>query len=564
MNKPIRSETQVRVVLTSTSDAITGFSGFDTDMSNDSFADRSYVASFALNGCKVGDSACTLKSRNSDMTLMYQTSMTEGRILFARIINLDIPKIHIEFVDVRPDKIVFVSGDDEKVFTEGNDFDISDLATTEVEIYFEDIPSGSRVKVNAFSVGLYYEFTNNELKAVDHLVSTDLISATMPINKFVFTILDYEGRFDPANPNGEYQYLERGDNVTISYGYGNDLLLHSINYLNDIPVFDNGVLTLTAVSDLELRSETYVRIPVEFRSVGHIVGGLIMGNLPVNLDDFDSSYDNNSNSIITDMEENQLIQISANATASYLTVFDKDVFVHSIVPNLDKAPVNYHLTSDDMRDKYPKVSLNNKVKNVKISCDVWKTNEVYEDYTIEHPMWVRQGSQYYGYATLPDKYSKVGYVGVVSGAPSGTYVEPMPVNGNRGVGIALVSDSQPSDSAVVVRLHMPITEAITVEKDIAGVVKGDVLPINNPVISGDSFMVDWEGNDSMTKIAEAIARVYNNRQVYEVTFSQDFRLEVGDVILVDTKYENNVKMIITELHYTLPGRWGVLKGRRIG
>ena len=83
---------------------------------------------------------------------------------------------------------------------------------------------------------------------------------------------------------------------------------------------------------------------------------------------------------------------------------------------------------------------------------------------------------------------------------------------------------------------------------------GEDMIVDNPYITTDKLV------EIAQKTIKAIAKC---REVYTLDVRQDFRLQVGDIITIDTPYENEIPCIITGLKFNMPSVKGQLICRRL-
>lgn len=83
---------------------------------------------------------------------------------------------------------------------------------------------------------------------------------------------------------------------------------------------------------------------------------------------------------------------------------------------------------------------------------------------------------------------------------------------------------------------------------------GEDMVVNNPYIT----------SDVLVEIAKkTITAIANCREQYTLTIAHDIRLQIGDIITIDTEYENNIPCIISSLKYTFPSIKSELVCRRL-
>lgn len=83
---------------------------------------------------------------------------------------------------------------------------------------------------------------------------------------------------------------------------------------------------------------------------------------------------------------------------------------------------------------------------------------------------------------------------------------------------------------------------------------GEPCPLSNPLVTDVRLAKD---------LGEWVANYLKCRNSYEVNFRQDFRLDINDVIYIQSDFEENIPARITKLQYKLPGQEGAISVRRM-
>lgn len=83
---------------------------------------------------------------------------------------------------------------------------------------------------------------------------------------------------------------------------------------------------------------------------------------------------------------------------------------------------------------------------------------------------------------------------------------------------------------------------------------GESCPVDNPLITNAL---------QAQRVGEWVADYLKCRNSYETNFRQDFRLDINDIIYIQTDFEENIPARITKLQYKLPGQEGAIKVRRL-
>lgn len=76
-----------------------------------------------------------------------------------------------------------------------------------------------RLRLSQIIYGVISTLTAADLVSCSQSASMDIISSNLPDEKFSFTIMDVERRYDPENPQGVWEYLESRQPVNVSIGY---------------------------------------------------------------------------------------------------------------------------------------------------------------------------------------------------------------------------------------------------------------------------------------------------------------------------------------------------------
>ena len=133
-----------------------------------------------------------------------------------------------------------------------------------VVISFDKMLPFRRPRVHTTLWGVGYSYTNANVVSCSQSVDVDPLSRRLPQEKFSFTILDYEHKFDPDNPSGVYATINRGAPIKVSYGYelddGRVEWLASDTYsLENKPAFSNNKVTFTGTGLLATMTNNYYK-----------------------------------------------------------------------------------------------------------------------------------------------------------------------------------------------------------------------------------------------------------------------------------------------------------------
>lgn len=136
--------------------------------------------------------------------------------------------------------------------------------TRHVEINISKMMPYRRPRVLTTLWGIGYSYTNADLVGCSQSVDVDPLSRRLPQEKFSFTILDYEHKFDPDNPSGVYSTINRGAPINVAYGYELDdgtveWLATDTYSLDNKPTFSNSKVTFNGTGLLATMTGNYYK-----------------------------------------------------------------------------------------------------------------------------------------------------------------------------------------------------------------------------------------------------------------------------------------------------------------
>jgi hypothetical protein len=131
----------------------------------------------------------------------------------------------------------------------------------------EFIESGKpyrRARVQSVAYGLERVFSNAQIESTKQTTDIDPISRRLPTEKFTFTLFDYEQKYNPENPVGQWEYVDTQSPVSVQYGYelddGTIEWLAPDRYLLDgRPTVQNNRVSFSATKLVEYLSGTFYR-----------------------------------------------------------------------------------------------------------------------------------------------------------------------------------------------------------------------------------------------------------------------------------------------------------------
>ena len=108
------------------------------------------------------------------------------------------------------------------------------------------------------------QFTETRIVRLDVKQAVDPLSRRLPTESLTFSILDFDGDYDPSNPTGHWQELDNTSNVAVQYGIQNGAVILWLQeedrfILDGKPQWQRGVATFTASSSLLHLTKTFYK-----------------------------------------------------------------------------------------------------------------------------------------------------------------------------------------------------------------------------------------------------------------------------------------------------------------
>lgn len=144
-----------------------------------------------------------------------------------------------------------------------SEFDISGYDRITIEITDWCLPH-SRARIEQITLGIVKNFTKSDLLGFTHGQSVDLLSLNLPKAEVSFQINNVGEEWNPDNPDGVYQYMQRRQALEVKYGYNLNGAVEWIMagrfYLSGWDTPQNGITaTFTARDILEYMGNPFVR-----------------------------------------------------------------------------------------------------------------------------------------------------------------------------------------------------------------------------------------------------------------------------------------------------------------
>jgi len=426
------------------------------------------------------------------------------------------------------------------------------------------IPSGDRLFYAGYSYSyLYLPFGIQDIVNINYDEGLELISGEVPHQTLELTVYDEEGNFDPTNPNGYYDKLTTGLVATVYVGVEGAYLSPVIlNSTGDVK-YDRHQLTIEFDTPWQAKSATSY---VSAAYIGNVGDDLQQYNV------WSGSINNSLNGYKTNTvtaepqwtgEIDQLKLSSVGAFAFYNETYSLTKNRYGCkateLQNLDAQ--NYHVRARDIKDTFATLErkamlgdikvtkyryyISNESKSVSASQQVQRQTYI----IVDLPEWCRHGARF-DMNTL----SAVDEDGnTIPQSNLNWRVQESSAYGSQ----IIVSHSDNTTKLVSASLsgtiHYWAQEALSVTTETVNS-GGEECAIDNPFVTTDA---------QVKAILDSVKYVYGHRDVYRTQWAQDWRVELGDIIYLDTQFESNVKCVVTGLKFSYPGLWGEITMRRL-
>ena len=414
-------------------------------------------------------------------------------------------------------------------------------------------------------------FNTSKISKIAIGEDTDLTSQNLPDYEFSVECRDINNEYTPDSDNWKKYFKEGMPCFAVaSYNIGGWSTWVNLFFgkLVKEPDYDNGKITFKVAVDWKNKKSVY--IPPETDNTlsegdtveGHTFASIIATN---NLfDDYDVFPDVSDRlaSVCNqygEIESDEARQLIANALGCYITADLNAIELHN-ANDIQYKPIDTYLTRYDQIQS----SLESKPKVGKIVVD--KGNNTlsadYVDLTYGSTVNIVDGRTTNLEYVLPSgmtSFGKTALVNAQSTNPDSTvtlydsitefYIDD---NGLAHVGLPFTSDfSTPANP--IVRFYKvnsdTLQETETLDNEAGEIYQNSNSLVTNSYVAG-----------KVKRVAHLTSDISNQ---YEVDVIQDLRLEVGDVIRLETKPSVYKTCVITGLKFNLPGCHGHITCRKI-
>lgn len=400
-----------------------------------------------------------------------------------------------------------------------------------------------RLRIARMSFGYEKKFEMGDILSMNHTLSIDPISSTLPYEKLALRVNNLNKDYNPDNPQGLWVYFTNGQPLSIRYGVEVDDKIEWVEagtlYLSDAPTVDANSANFEAV-------DTISTLTNEYSKGVWSEDGITLYDLALNvLEDAgvtkyvlpDSLKEIVTFAPLPILPHRECLQMIANAGEC---VLHTDPHGTVVIENQihDEAPIDYHIDFTKVFEK-PIVKKTEKLKSVDVRVhSLHKTSEKSE-------LCKQTGVSIGGVKEIQVMYDTATDVeatvigGEIVYAVYYAHTAFLQISAESTVDIS-VSGYKITDDTSVFSTRVSDT--------------GEVCPLDNPLITD---------TDRAKNVGEWVAAYLASRNSYDMNFRQDFTLDINDVVYIRSDFEDNIPARITKLQFSLPGQQGAVSVRRV-
>lgn len=400
-----------------------------------------------------------------------------------------------------------------------------------------------RLRIARLIFGYEKKFEMKDIVSVNHVLSVDPISSSLPYEKLNLTVSNLDKDYNPDNPQGTWVHFANGQPLSIRYGMKIDDRTEWVEagrlLLSDAPTVGSNTAIFEAVDILSTLTNVY------YKGVW-CVGGESLYDLAVDVFEdagiTNYSLDESLKEIRTMsplpmLPHRECLQLIANAGECVLYTNNQGMIILE-KQTYDDAPIDFYLDFTKLFDK-PVVKKTEKLKSVDVSV-----HSLYKDVALTE-LCRHEEVEINGVKEIQVEYAMATDLEVVIDGGeilSATYYART----------AFLQIAAESIVNITVQGYKIIDDISIVSNKVND--SGEICPLNNPLVT----------DIGRAKIlGEWIATYLKARNTYDANFRQDFSLDINDVILIRSDFEENIPARITKLQYKLPGQQGAISVRRV-
>ena len=400
-----------------------------------------------------------------------------------------------------------------------------------------------RLRIARLSFGYEKKFEIGDIISVNHNLSIDPISSSLPYEKLTLKVNNRNKDYNPDNPQGLWVYFTNGQPLSIRYGVEIDNEIEWVEagnlFLSDAPTVDANSASFEAVDVISTLTNEY------YKGVWN-ENGITLYDLAVNVlnDAKVTKYvlPESLRNIVTFtplpiLPHRECLQMIANAGECVLYTDHQGRIVIEEQFH-DETPIDYHIDFTKVFEK-PIVKKTEKLKSVDVRVHSrHKASEMSE-------LCKQTGVSIGGTKEIQVMYD------------TATDVEAIVDGGEIVYAIyyahaAFLQIEAESTVDITVRGYAIKDDASVFSTKVSDV--GEVCPLDNPLITD---------TDRAKSVGEWVAAYLESRNTYDMNFRQDFTLDINDVVYIRSDFEDNIPARITKLQFKLPGQQGAVSVRRV-
>ena len=400
-----------------------------------------------------------------------------------------------------------------------------------------------RLRIARMLFGYEKKFETRDVLSVNHTLSIDPISSSLPYEKLTLTVDNFSKDFNPDNPQGIWVHFTNGQPLSIRYGMEIDDRVEWVEagrlFLSDAPTVDGVSASFDAVDVLSTLTDLYSK--GEWRKGGITLYDLAVDVLTdagvINYILSDSLKSITTLAPLSILPHRECLQMIANAGECVLYTTPQGAIVIE-AQHHDETPIDYHIDFTNAFEK-PIVKKTEKLKSVDVTVHSLHAS------TEKTELCKQTNVNVSGVKEMQVLYDRATDIEV-------TVVGGELLSAKYYAHTAFLKIQAESTVDVVVNGYKIVEDTFVFSTKVSEV--GEVCPLDNPLIT-DATRAE--------SVGEWVAAYLESRNTYEMNFRQDFTLDINDVVYIRSDFEDNIPARITKLQFKLPGQQGAVSVRRV-
>ena len=400
-----------------------------------------------------------------------------------------------------------------------------------------------RLRIAKLLFGYAKKFEMSDILSVNHTLSIDPISSSLPYEKLNLKVHNLNKDYNPDNPQGAWVYFTNGQPLSIRYGLQIDGETEWVEagklLLSDAPTVDGSSASFEAVDVLSTLTSAYNK--GLWNKGGTTLYDLAFAVLAdAGVTDYilpDSLKDITTLSPLPILSHRECLQVIANAGQCILYTNTRGAVVIENQTHND-TPIDFHLDFTKMFEK-PVVKKTEKLKSVDVTVHSLHASDERSE------LCKQTGVNVSGTKDIQLMYDMATDI-------EATVVGGELLSAKYYANTAFLQISADSTVDVVITGRKIIDDTSIVTTNVNE--NGEVCPMNNPLITD---------TNRAASVGEWVATYLESRNSYDMNFRQDVTLDINDVVYIHNDFEDNIPARITKLQFKLPGQQGSVSVRRV-